>query len=117
MEQELAYANLEQRAQQVRAQEEEENMKERERRRKREGKRSGEEWRRVCRGLWAGARSLLDGQEHRQVQERNVTQRQISSLHKDREILAGELVSRETEFIVGQRLVSGLQEMVATFFA
>ena len=115
VEQELAYVNLEQRAQQVRAQEEE-NKKERERLRKREGKRSGEEWRRVCRGLRARARSLRDSQEQSLAQERNATQQQISSLQKDREMLAAELVTRETEVVEGQRLVSGFRETVATFF-
>ena len=116
VEQELASVNLEQRAQQVRAQEEE-NKKERERLRKREGKRSGEEWRRVCLGLWARARSLRDSQEQSLAQERKATQQQISSLQKDREMLAAELVTRETEFIEGQRLVGGLRDTGATFFA
>ena len=51
------------------------------------------------------------------AQERNSTQQQISSLQIDRKKLAAELVSRETEFIEGQRLVSGLRETGATFFA
>ena len=70
--------------------------------RRKEGKRSDEEWRRVCRGLLARARRLRGRQEQRQAREKNEMQSQIMSLQRDRERLAMELVSRETESIPAQ---------------
>ena len=70
--------------------------------RRKEGRRSDEEWRRVCRSLRARARRLRDRQEQEQAQEKNAMQSLISSLRRDRERLPMELVCRETESIPAQ---------------